>query len=59
MTDAEFREAYGRHKDILYRFALRMTGSAAAAEDLVQDCFLLLGGTRSPSTANAGLCAAF
>src|ERR1035438_7211937 len=42
MTDAEFREAYGRHKDMLYRFARRMTGSGAAAEDLVQDCFLML-----------------
>lgn len=42
MTDSEFREAYGRHKDILYRFAWRMTGSPAAAEDLVQDCFLAL-----------------
>ena len=42
MTDAEFREAYGRHKDMLYRFAWRMTGSAVAAEDLVQDCFLML-----------------
>jgi len=41
MTDSEFREAYGQHKDVLYRFAWRMTGSAAAAEDLVQDCFLL------------------
>ena len=28
MTDAEFREAYGRHKDMLYHFAWRMTGSA-------------------------------
>src|ERR1019366_5960929 len=42
MTDAEFREAYARHKDVLFRFAWRMSGSAAAAEDLVQDCFLLL-----------------
>jgi len=42
MNDADFREAYGRHKDILYRFAWRMTGSPAAAEDLVQDCFLML-----------------
>jgi RNA polymerase sigma-70 factor, ECF subfamily len=42
MTDAEFREAYGQHKDMLYRFAWRMTGSAGTAEDLVQDCFLML-----------------
>jgi RNA polymerase sigma-70 factor (ECF subfamily) len=42
MNDADFREAYGRHKDVLYRFAWRMTGSPAAAEDLVQECFLML-----------------
>ncbi len=42
MTDPEFREAYRAHKDMLYRFAWRMTGSPAAAEDLVQDCFLIL-----------------
>jgi RNA polymerase sigma-70 factor (ECF subfamily) len=42
MNSAEFQEAYGRHKDVLYRFARRMTGSATAAEDLVHDCFLML-----------------
>lgn len=42
MSDAEFREAYGQHKDMLYRFARRMTGSATVAEDLVHDCFLML-----------------
>jgi RNA polymerase sigma-70 factor, ECF subfamily len=42
MTDAEFREAYEGHKDLLYRFALRMTGSATMAEELVHDCFLML-----------------
>jgi RNA polymerase sigma-70 factor (ECF subfamily) len=42
MTDRELREAYGRHKDVLYRFAWRMTNSPVAAEDLVQDCFLAL-----------------
>jgi RNA polymerase sigma-70 factor (ECF subfamily) len=42
MTDAEFREAYECHKDQLYRFARRMTGSGEAAEDLVHECFLML-----------------
>ena len=42
MTEADLREAYGQHKDMLYRFARRMIGSAATAEDLVQDCFLML-----------------
>lgn len=41
-ADADFREAYGHHKDMLYRFAWRMTGSPAAAEDLVQDCFVAI-----------------
>jgi hypothetical protein len=31
MTGAEFHEAYGQHKDVLYRFARRMTGSASVA----------------------------
>lgn len=42
MTDPEFRAAYGQNKDVLYRFAWRMTGSPTAAEDIVQDCFLVL-----------------
>ncbi|MGH9648399.1 MAG: RNA polymerase sigma factor [Bryobacteraceae bacterium] len=42
MTDAEFHEAYAQHKDVLYRFARRLTGSGLAAEDLVHDCFLIL-----------------
>jgi RNA polymerase sigma-70 factor (ECF subfamily) len=42
MTGAEFHEAYGRHKDVLYHFARRMTGSAAVAEELVHDCFLMV-----------------
>jgi RNA polymerase sigma factor (sigma-70 family) len=42
MTDAEFREAYAQHKDVLYRVARRLTGSGVAAEDLVHDCFLML-----------------
>lgn len=42
MTEAEFREAYERHKDTMYRFARRMTGSEIVAEDVVHDCFLML-----------------
>ncbi|MGH9659691.1 MAG: RNA polymerase sigma factor [Bryobacteraceae bacterium] len=42
MTDRDFRDAYRLHRDVLYRFAYRMTGSAAAAEDVVQDSFLAL-----------------
>jgi RNA polymerase sigma-70 factor (ECF subfamily) len=42
MTDADFREAYGRNKDLLFRFARRMTGSNETAEDIVQESFLRL-----------------
>ena len=42
MTDADFRDAYRQHKDVLYRFARRMTGSGGVAEDIVQDTFLVL-----------------
>ena len=42
MTDPEFRTAFHGHEDVLYRFAYRMTGSEAAAEDVVRDCFLAL-----------------
>jgi RNA polymerase sigma-70 factor (ECF subfamily) len=42
MTDAAFRDAYRLHRDVLYRFARRMTGSGPAAEDVVQEAFLAL-----------------
>jgi RNA polymerase sigma-70 factor (ECF subfamily) len=42
MTDSEFRDSFHCHKDVLYRFAYRMTGSATAAEDVVQDSFMAL-----------------
>jgi RNA polymerase sigma-70 factor (ECF subfamily) len=39
-SPVEFEELVRPHVDALYRTALRMTGEGAAAEDLVQDCFL-------------------
>lgn len=42
MTDSEFREVFYSHKDVLYRYAYRMTGSRTGSEDLVQECFLAL-----------------
>ncbi|MFN7918492.1 MAG: RNA polymerase sigma factor [Bryobacteraceae bacterium] len=42
MNDSEIRAAYREHKDAVYRFAWRMTGSKATAEDIVQDCFTVL-----------------
>jgi RNA polymerase sigma-70 factor (ECF subfamily) len=42
MTDSDFRDAFHRHKDLLFRFVYRMTGSGSVAEDLVQECFTSL-----------------
>jgi RNA polymerase sigma-70 factor (ECF subfamily) len=39
---ADFLELFEEHHLPLYRFAYRMTGSAADAEDIVQECFLEL-----------------
>ena len=41
MTDAEFQDAFEQHKDVVYRFAWRMSGPAAA-EDITQDVFVSL-----------------
>src|SRR6266404_3924939 len=37
-----FTLLYRRHQAAMYRFALRMTGSAWAAEEIVQDVFMTL-----------------
>ncbi len=37
-----FAALYQRHQAPLYRFALRMTGNAWAAEEIVQDVFMTL-----------------
>ena len=42
MTDAEFQAVFEEHKDAVYRFAWRMSGSPAAAEDITQDAFVSL-----------------
>ena len=42
MTDSDFREAFHTHKDVVFRFAFRMTRSVATAEDIVQDAFVIL-----------------
>ena len=51
MTESEFRRVFHGNKDAVYNFALRLTGSSAAAEDLSQECFLEL--LRNPSKYNA------
>jgi len=42
MTEQEFRQAFHDHKDAVYGFALRMSGSVQVAEDVAQDCFMEL-----------------
>jgi RNA polymerase sigma-70 factor (ECF subfamily) len=50
VTDAEFQTAFAQHKDAVYRFAWRMSGSAATAEDITQDAFV--GLLRHPDRFN-------
>src|SRR5882724_10753205 len=40
--EGAFTLLYRRHQAAMYRFALRMTGSAWAAEEIVQDVFMTL-----------------
>jgi RNA polymerase sigma-70 factor (ECF subfamily) len=40
VTDAEFQAAFVQHKDAVHRFAWRMSGSEAAAQDITQDVFV-------------------
>ncbi|HUN64096.1 MAG TPA: sigma-70 family RNA polymerase sigma factor [Candidatus Sulfotelmatobacter sp.] len=37
-----FTDLYRRHQAAIYRYALRMTGSSWAAEEIVQDVFMML-----------------
>jgi RNA polymerase sigma-70 factor, ECF subfamily len=48
-----FTQVYRRHQAAIYRFALRMTGSAWAAEEIVQDVFMTL--VRDPQKYDARL----
>jgi len=52
VSKADFAAIFGEHKDCVYRFAWRMTGSASAAEDVAQDCFVAL--LRAPERFDAG-----
>jgi RNA polymerase sigma-70 factor, ECF subfamily len=40
VTDAEFQAIFDEHKDAVYRFAWRMSGTPATAEDITQDVFV-------------------
>ncbi len=50
--EESFALLYRRHQAPLYRFALRMTGNAWAAEEVVQDVFMTL--MREPKKYDAG-----
>jgi RNA polymerase sigma-70 factor (ECF subfamily) len=50
MIDDEFRMVFEQHKDAVYRFAWRMCGSPAVAEDIAQETFLTL--LRQPDKFN-------
>ena len=41
-SEAAFLKLFDEHRHPLFRFAYRMTGSVADAEDIVQECFLEL-----------------
>jgi RNA polymerase sigma-70 factor, ECF subfamily len=40
--EAAFLDVYGRYQGMVYRYALRMCGSASAADDVTQEVFLAL-----------------
>src|SRR5882757_4395628 len=50
--EESFTALYRRHQAALYRFALRMTGNAWAAEEIVQDVFMTL--MREPKKYDSG-----
>jgi RNA polymerase sigma-70 factor, ECF subfamily len=54
-----FALLYRRHQAALYRFALRMTGSAWAAEEIVQDVFMTLMRDPNKYDAERGTVGAF
>jgi RNA polymerase sigma-70 factor, ECF subfamily len=39
---AAFLQVYQRHRDAVYRFAYRLSGTVETAEDITHDCFLSL-----------------
>jgi RNA polymerase sigma-70 factor (ECF subfamily) len=54
-----FTTLYRRHAAVLYRFALRMTGSAWGAEEIVQDVFMTLVREPGKYDASRGTLSAF
>src|SRR5882757_9209210 len=54
-----FTVLYRRHAGVLYRFALRMTGSTWGAEEIVQDVFMTLARDPGKYDAERGSLPAF
>ena len=53
---AAFARVYERHRDVVFRFAARLSGSPETAEDVTHDCFLsLVGATNGFDPARASL----
>src|ERR1700716_4616527 len=57
--EESFTALYRRHQAALYRFALRMTGNAWAAEEIVQDVFMTLMRDPKKYDATRGALGAF
>jgi len=54
-----FADLYHRHQGALFRFAMRMTGSSWAAEEIVQDVFMMLVRDPKKYDASRGTLGAF
>jgi len=54
-NEQAFLALYQRHRTPAFRFAYRLTGSAAEAEDIVQECFLSILGRESFDATQASL----
>jgi RNA polymerase sigma-70 factor (ECF subfamily) len=57
--EVAFTDLYRRHQASLYRYALRMTGSSWATEEIVQDVFMTLIRQPQKYDANRGEVGAF
>jgi RNA polymerase sigma-70 factor (ECF subfamily) len=59
MNEADFRDVFHAHKDVVFRFVCRMTGSSSVAEDIVQDSFMALWRKPAAYDASRGKMRAF